>query len=138
WDLEMRKNGKIFAQQANLGLDNISGDWAIHLQADEVIHEDDLNLLKKEILYNDKLENVEGLLFPFFHFWGDFCYIRNTRKTHNYEIRAFRNNGVIRSYKDSQGFRRYNSLNAYEKGEKGEKLKVVKINVPIYHYSYVR
>ena len=138
WDMEMRRNGKIFAQQANLGLDNISGNWVIHIQADEVLHEDDQSLLKKEILDNDKLENVEGLLFPFYHFWGDFCYIRKTRKTHNYEIRAFKNKGVIRSYRDSQGFRKYNSLDGYAEGEKGEKLKVVKINVPIYHYSYVR
>lgn len=138
WDLEMRKNGKIFAQQSNLGLDNVTGDWVIHIQADEVLHEDTLQILKKEIYDNDKIQNVEGLLFPFYHFWGDFCYIRNTRRTHNYEIRAFKNKGVVRSYRDSQGFRKYDSIEAYAEGQKGEKLKVVKVNVPIYHYSYVR
>src|SRR5690606_19015266 len=49
WDMEMRKNGKIFAQQANIGLDNVTGDWAIHIQADEVLHEDTLQTLKSEI-----------------------------------------------------------------------------------------
>lgn len=138
WDMEMRRNGKIFAQQANIGIDNISGDWAVHIQADEVLHEKSLAELKGKILHYGKMEHVEGLLFPFYHFWGDFCYIRNTRKTHNYEIRAFRHTGNIRSYKDSQGFRKYTSIEAYNTGEKGNKLKVIKINVPVYHYSYVR
>lgn len=138
WDLEMRKSGKIFAQQANIGLDNASGDWLIHIQADEVIHEDTIQTLKTEIYNAEKIDNVEGLLFPFYHFWGDFCYIRNTRRTHSHEIRAFKNTGLVRSYRDSQGFRKYDSVEAYNAGQKGEKLKVIKINVPIYHYSYVR
>lgn len=138
WDLEMRRNGKIFAQQANIGLDNASGDWMIHIQADEVIHEDTIQTLKEEIYNAEKMESVEGLLLPFYHFWGDFGYIRNTRRTHAHEIRAFKNKGVVRSYKDSQGFRKYDSIEAYNAGQKGEKLNVVKINVPIYHYSYVR
>src|SRR5690606_32488252 len=75
WDLEMRNSGKIFAQQANIGLDNASGDWLIHIQADEVIHEDTIQDLKKEVNKAYKIENVEGLLLPFYHFWGDFCYI---------------------------------------------------------------
>ena len=138
WDLGMRTSGKIFAQQANVGLDHCSGDWLIHIQADEVIHEDTIQILKNDIYSAEKMDDVEGLLFPFYHFWGDFCYIRNTRRTHSYEIRAFKNSGLVRSYRDSQGFRKYTSVAAYDAGQKGEKLKVIKINVPIYHYSFVR
>ena len=43
WDERLRTNGKIFAQQANIALKQITGDWAFHIQADEVIHEKDLN-----------------------------------------------------------------------------------------------
>src|SRR5690606_326778 len=99
---------------------------------------DTVQTLKKEIYECEKLDEVEGLLLPFYHFWGDFCYIRNTRRTHSHEIRAFKNKGIVKSYKDSQGFRKYDSVEAYEAGQKGEKLKVVKVDVPIYHYSYVR
>ena len=139
WDMSKRENGVLFAEQSNIGLDNISGDWAIHIQADEVIHENDIQALKEYILKYNQNEKVEALLFPFYHFWGDYCYIRHTRRTHDFEIRAFKvNNGSIRAYKDSQGFRKYSSIEAYNTGETGDKLAVVKLKIPIFHYSGVR
>lgn len=137
WDDDKRIGGSIFAQQTNLGLQHVTGDWAIHLQADEVIHENDIKKLKQEIIQASNNPKIEGLLFPYYHFWGDFYHIRNTRRTHRYEIRAFRNSGDIQSYKDSQGFRKF-ALNENTNNLKGEKLRVVKVNVPIYHYSYTR
>jgi glycosyltransferase involved in cell wall biosynthesis len=129
WDMTLKKKGKLFALQSNIGLDQMRGDWVIHLQADEVIHEQDLDTLKNAILkYNDDPE-VEALLFPFLNFRGDYQHIHTGRKAHRFEIRAF---------KDSQGFRKYTSVSGYEAGEKGAKLKVAKIDVPIYHYNYVR
>ncbi len=139
WDMSLTKGGKIFALQTNIGLDNITGDWAFHIQADEVIHEKDLPKIKKAIEENDTNKKVEGFILPFFHFWGSYDYIRNSRRIHRYEIRLFRNNPLIRSYRDSQGFRKYSSLEAYTHGaEKGEKLRVKEIDAPIYHYNGVR
>jgi len=138
WDENLRQNGKIFAQQSNLGLAQVSGDWAIHLQVDEVLHEQDQERLLGQLREADRDPAVEGLLFPFYHFWGDFRHIRNTRKTHPFEIRAFRNTGKVRSYKDSQGFRKYASDEAYRQGADGSKLRVWKTDVPVYHYSYSR
>jgi glycosyltransferase involved in cell wall biosynthesis len=138
WDDDLRVSGKIFAQQSNLGLRHITGDWAIHLQVDEVLHESTHELLRQMIAKAEQDQETEGLLFPFYHFWGDFRHIRNTRKTHPFEIRAFRNTGKIRSYKDSQGFRKYSSQEAYDNGEKGEKLRVINSQVPVFHYSYSR
>ncbi|MBA4053102.1 MAG: hypothetical protein C0490_00160 [Marivirga sp.] len=138
WNLNVRKGGKLFAQQSNIGLDEVKGDWVIHVQADEVIHENDLSKLKDYITEFDKDKEVEGLLFPFLNFRGDFEHIQSGRSRHRYEIRAFRNNPLIRSYRDSQGFRKYTSMDAYNKGEKGKKLKVVKVDIPVFHYSYVR
>lgn len=138
WDMELRSGGKIFAQQANLGLHSVSGDWIIHIQADEVIHEQDIATLRAYIEEYDSRPEVEGFLFPFLNFRGDYDHIHTGRMAHRFEIRAFRRNPSIRSYRDSQGFRKFTSQAAYDGGEKGEKLKVVKIDVPIYHYSYVR
>jgi glycosyltransferase involved in cell wall biosynthesis len=138
WDMNLREGGKIFAQQANAGLDAVTGDWVIHIQADEVLHENDLPKLKEYILRFDKDTRVDALLFPFLNFRGDYNHIHTGRKSHRFEIRAFRRDPLIRSYRDSQGFRRFSSNEAYEQGEKGEKLRVIKIDVPIYHYSYVR
>ena len=49
WDENMRANGAIFAQQSNIALDHITGNWAFHIQADEVIHENDLPKIRQAI-----------------------------------------------------------------------------------------
>lgn len=138
WDMNLRVGGKIFAQQSNMGLDNVSGDWIIHLQADEVIHENDIEKLKNAIIKYNETSKVEGLLFPFLNFRGDYQHIHTGRKAHRFEIRAFKRNAQIRSYKDSQGFRKFSSIEAYQNGEKGKKLNVAKIDLPVFHYNYVR
>ncbi|MDI9363729.1 MAG: hypothetical protein QM541_02170 [Flavobacterium sp.] len=139
WDLELKKEGKIFAQQANIALEAISGDWAFHIQADEVIHENDIYKIKQAIEREANNMSVDGFILPFLHFWGDYKYVRNSRAVHNYEIRVFRNDKFIRSYGDSQGFRIYTNNDNYRlEKEKGKKLKVKKIDAPIYHYNGVR
>jgi hypothetical protein len=138
WDMNLREGGKVFAQQANIALDNITGDWAFHIQADEVMHEDDLPKIIAAIKGYDDDKRVEGFIFPFLHFWGSYNYIRTSRRVHKHEIRIFRNDKLVRSYADSQGFRKYTSIEAYEQGEKGEKLTVKKIDAPVYHYNGVR
>ena len=138
WDMNLRVEGGVFAQQSNLGIDHATGDWLLHIQADELIHEDDLHKIKEGILKYDSDKQVQGLLLPYYHFWGGYNYIRTTRRVHRREIRVLRNLKGIRSYNDSQGFRMYSSDEAYNKGEKGEKLKVKLIGVPIYHYKRVR
>ncbi|MBC7904441.1 MAG: glycosyltransferase family 2 protein [Gemmatimonadaceae bacterium] len=137
WDDNMREKGYIFAQQANIGLDHVTGDWAFHIQADEVIHEKDLPLIRQsmERWLDDK--SVEGLLFHFINFFGDYRHFGPSRRYHNKEIRIVRNDTAIRSYRDSQGFRRYNDPSK-QLEEKGEKLNVKLIDSTVYHYSYVK
>ena len=138
WDMSLKTGGKLFAQQSNLGLAEMTGDWVIHIQADEVLHENDGPKLVQYIKTFDANPRVEALLFPFLNFRGDYHHIHTGRKAHRFEIRAFRKNNLIRAYKDSQGFRKFSSEDAYQQGEKGEKLRVVKIDVPIFHYNFVR
>lgn len=140
WDMNLRKDGKVFAQQTNIALDHVSGDWLFHLQADEVIHENSLDKIVSILAENKDNPKVEGFILPFFHFWGGYNYIRTSRRMHKYEVRIVRNNIGVRSYRDSQSFRKYSSKEAYEAGtEKGEKLRVKTLNdTPIYHYSFVR
>ncbi len=135
WDEEKRYSGEIFRDQSNIGIDQIIGDWAFHIQADEVLMEGAGDEILKYIKIADELEKIDGLLFPFYHFWGDYSHIRHTRKTHAFEIRAFKNNRNVYAYRDSQGFRKFNSDS---KKSNGEKLKVLKTKIPVYHYSYTR
>ena len=138
WDENLRTNGKIFAQQANIALKNITGDWAFHIQADELIHENDLDKIYNHIRLADDENKIEGLLFDFLNFYGNYKFLNDTRYQHKKEIRVFRNNLNVFSYGDSQGVRKYMSYEAYLQNHKGYKLKVKYIQIPVYHYSYVR
>jgi glycosyltransferase involved in cell wall biosynthesis len=139
WDMQLKEGGKVFAQQANIALDHVQADWCLHIQSDEVFHEKDLDNIVTEIDANDSDKKVEGFILPFVHFWGGYDHIRNTRRVHNFEIRIFRNHIGVRSYRDSQGFRKYQSFEAYENGtEKGEKLHVKKLDATVYHYTGIR
>lgn len=138
WDADMRRNGKIFAQQSNLGIGHLNGDWCLHIQADEVFHESDLKGIGTYIRKASESDLVDGLLFKYYHFWGDYKYIRDTRNVHRFEIRAFKNRRSVFSYRDSQGFRKYKTLESYKMGEKGKKLLVLNTGIPVYHYSFVR
>ena len=139
WDINLREGGKIFAQQTNIGLDALNGDWCFHIQADEVIHENDLPKILDAIKENDDNKKIEGFILPFYHFWGSYNYIRNSRRIHKHEVRIFRNSLGVRSYRDSQGFRKYISINNYNnKTEQGKKLAVKKIDAPIFHYNGIR
>jgi glycosyltransferase involved in cell wall biosynthesis len=137
WDENSRKGGYIFSQQANIGLDHCTGDWCFHIQADEVIHEKDLPLIKQAMEDNVHNAEVEGFLIHFLNFFGDYKHIAPSRRYHNKEIRIVRNDKNIRSYLDSQGFRRFQQPQNYLK-ERGQKLHVKQLDATIYHYSYVK
>lgn len=63
--------GDVLSQQTNLALDRCRGDWAVYLQADEVLHEDDLDLVRESM--QDHLgRRTEGLVFEYLHFWKSY------------------------------------------------------------------
>ena len=138
WDDQLREGGKIFAQQANMGFDHAAkdADWLFHLQADEVLHENDYAVIKKTLQENVHTKGLDGFLLNFIHFYGDYLHYCSSRRFHLKEIRIVRNNPQIRSYKDSMGFRKYN--NPGDAQEKGTKLKVLPLNAAVYHYSWAR
>lgn len=138
WDEQLRTGGKVFAQQANIGMDHCreDADWLFHLQADEVLHEQDLPLLQQHLEAHKDNREIDGLLFPFIHFYGDYFHYCPSRRFHKYEIRVVKNSPNIRSYKDSMGFRKYADPSGQE--QKGAKLKALLAPAAIYHYSWAR
>ncbi|BAV09869.1 hypothetical protein SAMN05421788_1011302 [Filimonas lacunae] len=140
WDPQLTQGGKIFAQQANIGLKAIAADsdWALHIQSDEVLHEEDIAEIKKAMEDNLHNKKVEGFLLNYIHFIGDYKHYGPSRKWHSKEIRVLRNDPSYFSYNDSQGFRSYTSEEGYKTGEKGRKLGVKQLKARIFHYSYCR
>jgi glycosyltransferase involved in cell wall biosynthesis len=132
WDDSMREGGRILAQQTNIALEQCTGDWVIYLQADEVLHEQEIELLKTSMMKAEKRREIEGLLFKYLHFFGDYEHIGMGRQWYRKEIRAFRNTGSITSWKDAQGFRVRESASMFRK------LRVLDIPVHVYHYGWVR
>ncbi len=129
WNNSLREGGKVLAVETNKAMDATASDsdWLFYIQADEVLHEQyhPVVVSAMEKYKNDK--RVEGLLFNYHHFYGSYKFIGDGRKWYSKEIRVIRNNKMIRSYRDAQGFRRDN-----------RKLHVKLIDAYIYHYGWVR
>jgi hypothetical protein len=138
WDDSLRSGGQILAQQTNIALDAITGDWGFYLQGDEVVHERDLNTIVRDAEKYLPDDTVDGLLFHYFHFYGNYDYIAKpgTRGTYPFEVRMIKNDKRIRAFRDAQGFRKFSSLQS--PGEKPERLWVKKTGATIYHYGKVR
>ena len=138
WDDDMITGGQIFAQQANIGLKAATGDWVFHVQSDEVFHEDDLLEIQNAMVKNLDDKRVEGFVFDFIHFIGDYKHVGTTRKWHRREVRIVRNLPNVYSYKDSQGFRIYPTPEDFETKQNSRKLNVKLLKAKIFHYSYCR
>lgn len=140
WDDQLRTGGKILAQQTDTALAAITGDWGFYLQGDELVHENDLPLIvaAAEKYLHDT--TTDGLLFPYYHFYGNYHYISKpkTRGTYPYEVRLIRNNPMIRSFRDAQGFRKIPIDSNSRQQVTPQKLNVRKIDAHIYHYGKVR
>ncbi len=136
WDPEMREGGKILAHQTNIGIDHCKGDWIFYMQADDMVHEKDLPEIKAEMEACLGDPAIEGLLFPYHHFWT-YDYITIGR-AYRREIRIVRNISGLRSYRDAQGFRKYPSIADYDGGHPGVKLQCKLIRPHVYAYGRVR
>ena len=127
WDENLRTGGAILAQQTNIALDHVRGDWALYLQADEVLHEEDYPVIHAAMERYLHDPEVEGLLFSYLHFFGDYRHIGHSRRWYRREIRIVRTGIGVRSWRDAQGFR----VNS-------RKLRVREIPARIFHYGWVR
>lgn len=132
WDDSMREGGRILAQQTNIALAECTGDWIVYLQADEVLHEQDMKPLRESISKANERSDIEGLLFDYHHFFGDYDHVGLGRQWYRKEIRAIKNSGSVISWKDAQGFR------LLEPNANARKLRVMQANAHIYHYGWVR
>ena len=130
WDDSLKDGGRVLAIETDKALAHVNpeADWAFYLQADEVVHENDLDtIITAAGKYLDH-KDVEGFLFYYHHLYGTYDYAGDSRRWYRHEIRLFRNNGTVFSYRDAQGFRT----------KENKKLRVKKIDAAIFHYGWVR
>lgn len=138
WDEKWFKGGMIHSIQTDIAMKACSGDWLFYVQGDEVVHEHDLPVIKarcQELLDDHR---VEGLLFKYIHFWGDYEHFHSGHGWYPYEIRIVRNLPGIHSYQSAQSFRHFDHWESPRQETGTRKLRVAKVNASIYHYGWVR
>ena len=140
WDLERYPRGMEHAHQTDLAKERCSGDWCLYLQGDEVLHEDDLDSIRASCeRWNDD-ERVDGMLFDYVHFWGDYEHAHDSHAWYKQEVRVIRNDPDIHSFRSAQSFRRIPNFDgvSYREKEGTEKVVVVHSGARIFHYGWVR
>lgn len=126
WD--ERRRHLAYADLTNVALEACSGDWCLYIQADEVLHEDDHETIRARCVELLDDRRVDGLLFDYLHFFGDYGHVQRGQGWYPREIRVVRNGVGIRSVRDAQSFRRTPQ----------ERLTVAPAHARIFHYGWVR
>lgn len=127
WTDRERLKGRIHSQQTNIALERCTGDWCFYLQADEVVHERYLPVIQQRCEELLEKRRVDGLLFRYKHFWGDYDHYIVSHKWYPQEIRIIRNHLGITSHNTAQSFRC-----------EGKRLRVAPVDAEIFHYGWVR
>ncbi len=128
WDEKLFSRGFSNAAETNIALQACRGEWCLYLQADEVLHEDDLAGLVERLRYYRDDPRVDGMVFEYRHFYADYDHYQDAHSWYRREVRVVRGGRGIRSWKSAQGFRHAD----------GRKLRVVPAGARIFHYGWVR
>ena len=118
-----QKSGRALAEITDKAVSRASGDWIFYMQADEILHERNQELLRKIDKGNYP---INAISFKFLHFTGSWFHV-NPNPGYNKAIRMFRNKGNV--FRDHDGWSFY-----------GDVQPVLDINgvwEPIYHYGWV-
>ncbi len=138
WEEKYFKGGIINAIQTDVAKAACRGDWLFYLQADEVVHEADLPVIQQRCRQLLSDERVEGLLFRYRHFWGDYQHYQAGHGWYPHEIRIIRNRPDIHSWESAQSFRRFDFYENPRQADGHHKLRVATVDAHIYHYGWVR
>ncbi len=138
WEEQYFQRGIINALQTDIALYACRGDWCFYIQADEVVHEKYLPVIRNRCQELIDDPEVEGLLFRYKHFWGDYWHYHTGHGWYPHEIRIIRNLPQIHSWESAQSFRYFEKYNHPRQRKDSRKLRVAKVDAEIYHYGWVR
>ena len=130
WDLN-KHDGLTLSEETNKALALCRGEWAIYLQADEVLHERDLPALRAA-LERYREGRTEALSLRYYHFYGSYqTYKDDPRLWYRRATRIIRTGIGIESVGDACAFMR-------RQGDAWRKPKRRDLGVYVYHYGRVR
>jgi hypothetical protein len=126
WDDGPRGGGRTLARQTNAALARCRHPWALYLQADEVLHEDDYDLVRAALERYNRVVDVDALSFRFLHFEGSAGFVNPLR--YRRQCRLVRNDGRLESVRDAAGFGRTD----------GRRLRTRRSGARVFHYGWAR
>jgi hypothetical protein len=135
WNENIRPNysvkGFVYGQQKSIALFNCTGDWAFYLEADEVLHENDLPKIRAAMEKYLDDERVEALAFDYLHFYGNQNTIAWSPGWYRSEVRIIRN--TIPVWSSEALF-----FNVIEAHKKSRYPRAAHTGATIFHYGWVR
>ncbi len=131
WDMTKRAGGAVLAEQTNLALARCTGDWAVYLQTDELLHEDEIKGIRAR-LEQHLNSPIEGLSFSYLHFYGSYRTVQdNWCRWYWREVRAIKTGIGVVSVGDAAGFK-------IDIGGRLRRLIRVDSGAHVYHYGWSR
>lgn len=131
WNDKMKDRGYVYGQQKMIAQFNCSGDWIFYLEADEVVHEKDLQTIKSSMKKHLNDDEVEALVFDYLHFYGNKNSYLWSPGWYRRAPRILKNS--IRSYAPDGLF-----WLVLEKNKIGRYPKAALVGATMYHYGWVR
>lgn len=135
---ESRMGVAMYGLQDSLAISHASKEWILHLDGDEVIHEDDHIKIKKAMVMGDA-ENIDVFSLRTLHFYRDYNHIKTGANKndpgnnwYNHKPRLFKNNkGIYSSHIEGHsGLVLSDNRNAEEIAKK--------TSIVVYHYGHTR
>ena len=123
--------GFVYGQQKSIALFNCTGDWAFYIEADEVVHENDLPKIRAAMEKYLNEPRVEALAFDYLHFYGNANTYAWSPGWYRSEVRIIRN--TIPAWGPEGLF-----FIVLEKHKKGRYPRAAHTGATIYHYGWVR
>ena len=130
WDHSLREGGRVLAVETDKAYAHISpkADWAVYIQGDEVLHEQDFPAIREAMERHLSRKDVDGLLFKYKHFYGSYDFVGASDRWYAHEVRVVRAVSSVKSFRDAQGFRIRNN----------EPLRVLPVDATVHHYGWVK
>ena len=135
WNERIRSDysvkGFVFGQQKTIALYNCTGDWAFYLEADEVLHEQDLPKIRTALGESLDDDRIEALAFDFLHFYGNKNTLAWSPGWYRSEVRVIRN--TIPAWSSESLF-----FNVVTSHKASRYPRAAQTGATIYHYGWVR
>jgi hypothetical protein len=135
WNERLRPDysvkGFVYGQQKSIALFNCTGDWAFYLEADEVVHENDLPKIRSAMEKHLNDGRVEALAFDYLHFYGNANTYLWSPGWYRSEVRILRN--TIPAWSSESLF-----FNVVVDHKRSRQPRAAHTGATIYHYGWVR